>query len=282
MKTIVVINDSSAEAEHAAELALSIAQMVNADLLIANVFKENTMVKIAEYVLVAAGADSSDMVKTSNKQSLLSKLMALNCSHKSDFTPQISDFDASGFTETNMAQFIIKNNIWMMAKGMKENIALITETRNFDIQCVLNRVMCPLLLVPAKYQLKGLERIVYMADLRYCQLPVVKCLANIARPCNAKLQIAHISIQGLPDMEENYARSFFSEVIGAVVNYDQLFFNNIKEKDIQKVVDVMIHGLSTDLLVLINHQFHFEQIIGRYITGQLPENITVPLLIFPG
>jgi hypothetical protein len=142
--------------------------------------------------------------------------------------------------------------------------------------------MCPLLLVPQKYKLKELERIVYMTDLRYCQLPVVKCLANIARPSNAKLQIAHISIQGLPDMEENYARSFFSEVIGAVINYDQLFFNNIKEKDMQKVVDVMIHGLNTDLLVLINHQFHFEQIIGRYITGQLPENVIVPLLIFPG
>ncbi|OIQ68148.1 hypothetical protein GALL_502630 [mine drainage metagenome] len=256
--------------------------MVNADLIIANVFKENTLVKIPEYVLIAAGADNSDTVKTQNKQSLLSKLISLSSSYKNDFTPQINDFDASDFSETNMAQFIIKNNIWMIVKGMKENMGLITEIRNFNIHSVLNKVMCPLLLVPQKYKLKELERIVYMTDLRYCQLPVVKCLANIARPSNAKLQIAHISIQGLPDMEENYARSFFSEVIGAVINYDQLFFNNIKEKDMQKVVDVMIHGLNTDLLVLINHQFHFEQIIGRYITGQLPENVIVPLLIFPG
>ena len=181
-----------------------------------------------------------------------------------------------------MAAFIIKNNSWMMVKGMKKSAELIGETRSFNIHCVLNRVMCPLLLVPEKCRVKNLERIVYMADLRYCQLPVVKCLAHIARPYNAKLQIAHVSARGLPDMEENYARRFFSEAIGTAVNYDQLFFNNIKEKDLQKVVDVMIHGLSTDLLVLINHQFHFEQIVGRHITGRLPAFISIPLLIFPG
>jgi len=282
MKTIVVINDASPEAGHAAILALNIAQKVNANLLIANVFKEHAPVNTLEYVLVALNADNDVKLKPKPKPRLLGKLILLSNHHKHDFKPPISDFDASGFSESDMAAFIIKNNIWMMVKGMKENAEVIGAARNFNIHCVLNRVMCPLLLVPEKCQVKNLERIVYMADLRYCQLPVVKCLANMARPYNAKLQIAHISAQGLPDMEENYARRFFSEAIGTVVNYDQLFFNNIKEKDIQKVVDVMINGLNTDLLVLINHQFHFEQIVGRYITGRLPVYITVPLLIFPG
>ncbi|WP_295666529.1 hypothetical protein [uncultured Mucilaginibacter sp.] len=284
MKTIVVINDASQEAANAAKLALNIAQKVNANLLIANIFKEHAPVKAMEYVLVAVNDDEGVKFKSKPKSRpcLLSKLIFLNSQNKNDFKPQISDFNAAGFSENDMAAFVIKNNIWMMVKGMHENVELMGETRKINIHFVLNRVMCPLLLVPAKYQVKDLERIVYMADLRYCQLPVVKCLASIARPYHAKLQIAHISAQGLPDMEKNYAMRFFSEAIGNVVNYDQLFFNNIKERDIQKVVDVMINGLNTDLLVLINHHFHFEQVLGRHITNQLPVYVTVPLLIFPG
>ena len=45
MKTIIVINDYSTEARHAAELALNIAQKVNANLLLANA------VKINQYIL---------------------------------------------------------------------------------------------------------------------------------------------------------------------------------------------------------------------------------------
>ncbi|MGH7238109.1 MAG: hypothetical protein ACREGF_06245, partial [Candidatus Saccharimonadales bacterium] len=81
--------------------------------------------------------------------------------------------------------------------------------------------------------------------------------------------------------EEHYAESFFCEAISPVVNYGQLFFNNIKEKNLLKVVDVMIHGLHSDLLVLINRQFHFEELMGRYISPVLPEHIPVPLLVFP-
>jgi len=44
---------------------------------------------------------------------------------------------------------------------------------------------------------------------------------------------------------------------------------------------VMINGMHNDVLVMVNHRFHFEEIIGRYITEELPENITIPLLIFP-
>jgi hypothetical protein len=33
--------------------------------------------------------------------------------------------------------------------------------------------------------------------------------------------------------------------------------------------------------VLINHQFHFEELIGNTITNRLPGCITTPVMIFP-
>jgi len=146
---------------------------------------------------------------------------------------------------------------------------------------VLNRVMCPLLLVPEKFRIRDFEKIVYMVDLRFCRLPVVRYLADLAKPYRAKLYIDHLSAKNLPDIEQNYAVRYFNDEVRANVNYDHLFFNNIRERDIQKAADIMINGKQVDLLAMVHHRFHFEEILGRYIPQILPENITVPLLIFP-
>lgn len=82
-------------------------------------------------------------------------------------------------------------------------------------------------------------------------------------------------------MAEKYALEVFGEAVGPKVNYNHLFFNNVKEKDVIKAVDVMINVMCNDVLVVVNHRFHFEEILGRYIPGTLPPHVTVPLLIFP-
>ena len=110
---------------------------------------------------------------------------------------------------------------------------------------------------------------------------IVSYLTALAKPYGATLSIAHLSAKGIPDMEENYARAVFKEQVADHLNYNNLHFNNIKEKDLKKALDVIINGLHNDILALVNHRFHFEEILGRYITAVLPENITVPLLIFP-
>ncbi|HZY39612.1 MAG TPA: hypothetical protein VFE53_23310, partial [Mucilaginibacter sp.] len=95
------------------------------------------------------------------------------------------------------------------------------------------------------------------------------------------LYIDHLSAKGLPHMDEGYALNFFNDEFKNNVGYDKLFFNNIKERDINKAVDVMINGMHIDMLALVNHRFHFEQILGRMIPDHLPDQITIPILIFP-
>jgi hypothetical protein len=189
--------------------------------------------------------------------------------------------DISNFREEDLTRFVISNNIWMIVAGTRELSEQHTADLHINIQSVLNHVRCPLLLVPEKSNWKGFEQIVYIADLRYCRLHAVRYLAELAQPYEANVLVDHLSAKGLPHMEENYALKMFNEEIAAKVSYDRLFFNNIKERDLVKAVDVMINGLHSDLLVMVNHRFHFEEILGRYITHTLPANITIPLLIFP-
>jgi hypothetical protein len=277
MKTIIVINDNTARADHAAMLALTIAQKANASIILANEVK------------VAAGESHEKHAITGNKfdnstlderhYGLLETLQSHN-GQSGQNNIDIREIDISEFVVDDLSAFIIRNNIWLIVKGSRSFEGQAGGLQ-INIQYVLNKVMCPLLLVPASCKIKDFEHIAYIADLRYCRLPVVRYVAEFAEPYDANLYIDHLSAKGLPNMDEQYALSFFNDEFKNKVNYDRLFFNNIRERDIKKAVDVMINGMHVDLLAFVNHRFHFEEILGRMIPDNLPDHLNIPLLIFP-
>jgi hypothetical protein len=278
MKTIIVINDNSNEARHAALLALDVAEKVGANLLITNEFKTDAPVTAKGHILAGR---NEEPIETGEPVSNLAGHLRLLYDAHSEFIPEITEMDISDFRDEDLTRFVISNNIWMIVTGANELSDTHTEDLHINIQSVLNHVRCPLLVVPEKSHWKGFEQIVYIADLRYCRLHVVRFLAELALPYKANILVDHLSAKGLPHMEESYALKVFNTEIAAKVNYDQVFFNNIKERDLGKAVDIMINGMHSDLIAMVNHRFHFEEILGRYVTHTLPANITIPLLIFP-
>jgi hypothetical protein len=274
MQTILVINDNSPEAEHALKFALELAQKMRANILLANTFNINNR----NIVKVVSGS-SAEPIK--GKQSFAFMNEPFNLSSQAGFRPEIEKIDISGMDESEVAELINKKHLYMIVKGMAEALRSENLKRRLNVHSILNKVLCPLLLVPVNWALKYVERLTYIVDLRYCCIQIVRCLAELAKPFKADLFVANLTANGLPPMDEKYAHSFFSEVISSHINYDQLFINNIKEKDLRKVVDVLINVLNNDLLVLANRHFHFEEILGWYISDTLPKNITIPLLIFP-
>lgn len=269
MRSILVMNDGTIQAVHAAKFAFNIAYMMHTALLLANTVP---LKKTSQQVLAGTNIEQP----TYQLDDVIH--LAINTSKLEDFQAPVSEIDISELNEAALIQTIREQDILMVVKGMPDTSA---DKNKLNMNAVLNRITCPLLLVPENWEIKKIERLVYIADLRFCRNMIVSYLAALARPSEATLSIAHLSAKGIPDMEENYARAVFKDQVADHLNYKNLHFNNIKEKDLKKALDVIINGLHNDILALVNHRFHFEEILGRYITDVLPENITVPLLIFP-
>lgn len=269
MRSILVMNDGTIQAVHAAKFAFNIAHMMHTALLLANTVP---LKKTSQQVLAGTNIEQP----TYQLDDVIH--LAINTSKLEDFQAPVSEIDISELNEAALIQTIREQDILMVVKCMPDTSA---DKNKLNMNAVLNRITCPLLLVPENWEIKKIERLVYIADLRFCRNMIVSYLAALARPSEATLSIAHLSAKGIPDMEENYARAVFKDQVADHLNYKNLHFNNIKEKDLKKALDVIINGLHNDILALVNHRFHFEEILGRYITDVLPENITVPLLIFP-
>jgi len=276
MRTLLVINDSSPQGDHAAKFALIVAQALEANIIIANACKAIKNVQKDNVLVGGANDDSPEHCEAE----ITDNLVKVN-SHHDGFKPEITEIDISAFNEVQLAEFSNKEQVWMIVKGMADHSPETLSKMHININTLLNKVRCPLLMVPLHWHLKQIERLVYIADLRYCRLQFVRFLAELAKPWNAIISIANLSAKGLPYMCEEYAATVFKDEIYCNVKYDQLLLNNIKERDLNKAVDVMINGMHNDVLVMVNHRFHFEEIVGTYITEELPAHITVPLLIFP-
>lgn len=272
MKKILVISDHSQEAEHAAEFALRIARAVHADLLIVNTVPTNSFITSKP---VMAGRTGEEV-----EQSIVSRLDGLNLPG-GWFVPQVTKLDVMAASPDDLIALINRESIWLIVKGISNQSSKVSTSPATDIQSVLNRVHCPLLLVPHNWTIKSPERIAYLSDLRYCHQQILRYLGDLAAALDSRLTIAHLSTDGLVDMADSYADAVFKEKVAPYTPYGRTGLNYIRERDLHKAVDVLIHGLRQELLVMVNHRYHFEELIGRYIGNVLPADIIVPALIFP-
>lgn len=275
MKTILIVDDGTVSALNAANFAMNIARHVNADLILAkfNSVKKTSPAK----VLQLAGYDIADDDTGAPAIDILD-LLKNKCSLNWDFVPVISELIIESDIEAQLVNYVNNNHVWLVIKGIP---GLSDSDTGVKVQAMLNRITCPIMLVPEKFDGSGFEHIVYTADLRYCRLSVLKYLQNLAQAFHADLLLAHISAKGLPHMEHNYALAVFNDEISKRINYDRLYFANTKERDVPRAVDVMIHTMHADLLAVVHHRFHCEELRTEGSGTSLPTQISIPVIVFP-
>ena len=273
MKKIILINDGSTAAPGAAKLALQIAKCVYAEILIVPTYYQIKAHRAR--VLAGAGKQVEKDTEIVTDQ-LASLLQQLNKVH-GHTAPVISVAEIPATDAGALADLARRADCWMVIRGCGTMPAGYSA---IDFQSLLNRLQCPLLMVPESWAGDSIHRIMYLADLRYCRINIMRYLANWAMASQMDLSLAHFTKNGLVPIVESYGLQLFDELAQQLPGCP-LTFNNIRERDIHRALDVLINGLHNDLLVLINHRFHFKEIIGERLTGQLPESITIPTLLFP-
>lgn len=279
MEKIVVVNDDSREALQAAKIAFQLACSYNKDIVLTNLIsaKRSMVNEAARLKAVPAGFE----VILSDDETLETVGDHLNCLKTgTDFHPGIESMDVSGFAERDMIAYVNSHKIWTIIHGMAAGSETLNNDGRINMKSVLNRIQCPVLLVPELAPVKKIERIVYLADLRYAQTPVINYLAKW-RIESESVIVAHICKQGLSELDKSYADHLFSKELIRKVVCKNLFFSNLCAKNFSDTVDEVIHGMEADMLVCLNHSYHFQQIFGSLAELKTPGYISVPVLVFP-
>ena len=277
MKNILIFNDFSPEAEHATELALLLAGKTNTNLYVWNTC-ENAEEAVAEEMIAANSSETISEINKDNTSWIERLESKLNW--KSGLMPVVQFIESVEYAPDNVLRVVKKYDIGTLIKGIAEADDDLLHIEAEALKCS-TKSGCPILFIPGKVEYKAFEKMVYATDLRFCRHEIITFLTQLARPLNASVLIANISAQGLPYMEDNYARSVFEKEILNPIKYENIYFSNIRERDIPKALDVLVNGMNSDLLVLVNNKYHFKELLGQNTPYNVPENIHIPLLVFP-
>ncbi len=279
MEKIVVINNDSKEALQAAKYAFQLACFYNKDIVLANLISaERSMLnKVAHSEAVPAGFE----VVLGDYEKPETVGDHLNClTTDTGFHPAVQSMDASGFGEREMIAYVNFHKPCLIIHGLAADVENHNNGRRINMKWVLNRVQTPVLLVPELAQVKKIQRIVYLADLRYAQTPVINYLAKW-RVENESVIVAHLCTQGLSELDKSYADHLFNNELMRKVVCKNLFFSNLCAKSFFDTIDEVVHGMEADMLVCLNHSYHFTQIFGSLAELKTPGYISVPVLVFP-
>ena len=279
MEKIVVVNNDSKEALQAAKYAFQLACFYNKDIVLANmVSAEQPMLnQVARSRAVPAGFE----VVLNDDENTETVGDHLNCLKSgTGFHPGINNLDASEFGEREMINYINFHKPCLIIHGITANVEDWDRENRINMKSVLNRIQCPILLVPESAPVKKIDRIVYLADLRYAQTPVINYLAKW-RVEDESVIVAHLCTKGLSELDKLYADHLFNKELIRKVVCKNLYFSNLCAKDFSDTLDEVIHGMEADMLVCLNHSYHFTQIFGSLAELKIPEYIAVPVLVFP-
>ncbi len=274
MKNILIFNDFTTEAEHAAELALLLAGKTNTNLYVWNTFDKYANPVARE--LVAANANEEEPGITADNTNWILKLES-RLNWQSGLIPVVRFIEGTDYVPANVLPVVKKYDIGVLIWGITEDKENLLQIEAEALSCS-TRSGCPILFIPEKFPYRLFEKIVYATDLRFCRREIVMFLKNLADDLGAGLLIANISAKGLPHMEDNYARTVFNDTI---LTREHIYFSNIRERDIRQAFDVLLNGMNNDLLVLVNNKFHFNELVGQDLPYTIPANLQVPLLVFP-
>lgn len=274
MKNLLVLNDHSPQAEHAALFALDLAKKMHMGVVLTSLSAQKGAVYYPNQQL------TSHETLEKHRSDLMGSLLLLEKRY-TDFNPVVQEVELTDFTGEELLRLTTDHNVYMVIKGMDEFLPAALLNVNLAINMLLSEIKCPLLIVPSSWEFNEFRDLVYLTDLRFRGLKTVSFIADLAREWNANVTIAHTTVSGLPEIEAEEANAIFRDEIDHHVNYHNISINMLKKKDISETVQSMVKDFNADLLVFVNQHFHFNTFTKQYFKDNCTLYKPIPMLIFP-
>lgn len=273
-KTILVPTDFSKGAGNALEYAVALAKKENAKIILLNVYH------LTVYISELTGKSDRQIVEemessvNKNLQSLcrnISKTKKVKCEYISKY-----DLAVDGILDTIRE---IKPDMVIMgtkgASGVKE-ILMGSNTAK-----VIEKAKCPVIAVPENASFKGIRLITFATDYHASDIDVIKKLAEIAKPFNAKINVLHASEEDLTHEAEEMGIERFKNLVSKKIKYNKISFRVLYGRYLENVLQNHIKEESPDLLAMSTREKNFiERLFGTSTTKRMAYHTNVPLLAF--
>ncbi|MBT8205922.1 MAG: universal stress protein [Eudoraea sp.] len=145
---------------------------------------------------------------------------------------------------------------------------------------LLGKAPCPVLCIPADYEVKDPETIIYATDFELEDLGVIHNLVELASPYEAEIQIVHISTG--KEYAGRQRKEWFEEHLKKEFTYPKISLRVLLDDNVFHALKWYLTGANPDLVVMFERKKRgfIEQIFHRDLVKKMETYGQFPLLAF--
>ena len=282
MKTILVLTDFSKNATHAAAEALTLSGKLHADLLLFNTFI--TYPTAASY----AGADwvAEEFAERQTHSKLALEMLTEGLEamtddlDEGDRMPSIYWQSEDCDLAYNVNEICRHKNIELIVMGTRadnQGEFLYGE----DTDAVIEHAKRPVLVLPAKTNLKQIRKIVFATDFNNADIQAIHDLIKLGNALHLEIDVVHIVEPERKDGTTDDRKRIFTEGF-AKLKYQGLAYHELSGTSVIAKLKHICNENGTGFLAMLHHQHSFfARLFKHSQTKELLINQKLPLLVFP-
>jgi len=280
MKNLLVLTDFSPNANAAAEAGLLLAGKLHTDLLLFNTYIDyQTITSYGGGGWVVNEFSQRKLDSTKGLAALTDGLESLSdLLDPDDRRPAINSISDDTELGMDVAELIRQRNVEMVVMGARsdkpDDIAF-----GADTNTVIEHSTRPVLITPAKTDLRKIHRILFATDFEETDLKAIHHMARLAKSFRYKLEVVHVcdpDKRGCDEKEQSFRYHL------GKLRYTGLYYHDIAGKDVVNRLNDFISDEPGTILAMIHVQNSFlVRLFQHSLVRKALVNQKTPLLIFP-
>ncbi|QCR22559.1 universal stress protein [Pontibacter sp. SGAir0037] len=267
MKTLLVPVDFTDNALRSLEFAIEIARIANASVLTCHI-----------YELSAVTPGLAEIVR---KEFRLEEQAKMNSFlNRVDYKGvAVKTLLREGDTVSEICSIIAEKEIALVVMGTGGGKSLVKKVFGTTAQAIAKKGLCPVLVIPAKAEIKAIESIVYAADFENGDEVSTSQLLKLKELFQASLIFLHIESEKQPNYIDN---EYIKANLQANFPNETFEFVEIKNRNVaQGIADyVQQHNTSLLAFTVLGKQL-WERVLYGSVTSKLLQNLNIPMLALP-
>ena len=282
MKNILVLTDFSENAKTAEKFALQLAIRVKADLILYNVYRRLRKDISGNVVWPHEPPPSFELQSIANLEARVDELNdeLTKIRNNDDYKPTIHHLGNAGSLTHKLNDIIAENNIWLVIMGTKGERFASTVLFGSNVFKVLEKINCPVLIIPKNAGHTSLQKIAYATDFRSSDTNIIEWLYELTGLLKIGLSIVHVSPDIVTDQEKeisNKQEKLYHE------KFPKATVELYTDKDIQRSLHKIVEQSDVSILALLHRKYgFFESLFNAGTSHKMIKHTEIPILIFPG
>ncbi|WP_179415746.1 universal stress protein [Mucilaginibacter sp. E4BP6] len=282
MKTILVLTDFSINADYVAHYALKLAQKIEANLLLCNIYEVPADEKNIDHKAWPMPASEQNSINDLSELAMRLKSELDKEEGDTKFKPDIEQCSEEGLVGNKLNALAANHEVLLAVISIHSANNLTNFLGTNHTWNIIENAAFPVMVIPYQVRFKDYKLIAFASAVNYSDINVLESLSGLAKYSDSEIMLTHISDERSNDrIEESMLKQFFNQ-IPSKINYPKIIYHNIKSDNVTVSLKWLTAHTDIDLLVLVHQKRSlFQKVFNRSVTQKLTEHPGKPLLIFP-